>query len=57
MTQQLIAARDPSGHHESLRVAYRVPCNIPALASSPELPHSIFGDNAMIYGPTRASHS
>lgn len=50
MIQRRTAARDPHGNHENLRVAYQVPCDMSMLATSPELPNSIFDANEEIFG-------
>jgi hypothetical protein len=50
MVQRHTAARDPHGTHESLRVAYQVPCDMSTLAVAPELPNSIFDANEEIFG-------
>jgi hypothetical protein len=55
MMQRMTAARSRDTTRESLRVAYRVPCNVASLATSPELPNSIFDSNEEIFGsPDRA---
>ncbi|HEY8175845.1 MAG TPA: hypothetical protein VIF32_09145, partial [Gemmatimonadaceae bacterium] len=50
MVEHATAARDPEHKHESLRVAYRVPCDMSTLATAPELPNSIFDANEEIFG-------
>ncbi|MGH7639245.1 MAG: ShlB/FhaC/HecB family hemolysin secretion/activation protein [Gemmatimonadaceae bacterium] len=46
---RLITRRDRDAN---LRVAVRIPCNLETLASSPELPESIYDDGEEIFGST-----
>ena len=46
---RLVTRRDRDAN---LRVAVRIPCNVETLASSPELPESIYDDGEEIFGST-----